>query len=135
MIKIISGTKGTGKTKEILNMANLAIDEAKGNIVFLSDTSKYSAEINSQIRFVKTKDYNLQVGLGIIDFMHGMIAGNRDIEYFFIDGLVRITKNQIDEMQEIYAGFEQIANDCNIKIVITVSSDDENIPEFIKKHL
>ena len=35
MIEIISGEKGKGKTKELLNKVNTSITSATGNIVYL----------------------------------------------------------------------------------------------------
>ena len=37
MIKLITGAKGTGKTKIIIDMANDNVETAKGDIVFLTD--------------------------------------------------------------------------------------------------
>ena len=34
MIQAVVGGKGTGKTKTLVNMANKALDETKGEIVF-----------------------------------------------------------------------------------------------------
>ena len=35
MVQIIAGRKGKGKTKYLLDMANTAVKEAKGSIVYL----------------------------------------------------------------------------------------------------
>ena len=37
MVKILAGEKGEGKTKRMIDMANAAGKEAKGNIVFVDD--------------------------------------------------------------------------------------------------
>lgn len=39
MVKILAGEKGEGKTKRMIDMANAAGKEAKGNIVFVMTTT------------------------------------------------------------------------------------------------
>ena len=51
-MQIIYGPKGTGKTKAIIDKANLALDEAKGNVLFLTDTKRYTINLNHNIKFI-----------------------------------------------------------------------------------
>ena len=44
MVQIIAGKKGKGKTKYLLDMANNAIKESKGSIVYLDKSSKHMYE-------------------------------------------------------------------------------------------
>ena len=55
MIKLITGAKGTGKTKIIINMANDNVDTAKGDIVFLTDTDRYMYSLRYQVRVINTE--------------------------------------------------------------------------------
>ena len=41
MVQIIAGAKGKGKTKYLLDMANTAVKEAKGSVVYLDKSSKH----------------------------------------------------------------------------------------------
>ena len=41
MVQIIAGKKGKGKTKYLLDMANNAVKESKGSIVYLDKSSKH----------------------------------------------------------------------------------------------
>ena len=41
MVQIIAGKKGKGKTKYLLDMANTAVKEAKGSIVYLDKSAKH----------------------------------------------------------------------------------------------
>ena len=48
MIEIISGEKGKGKTKELLNKVNTSITSATGNIVYLDKRSEeHTSELQS----------------------------------------------------------------------------------------
>ena len=40
MIQVIAGKKGSGKTKRIIDMANLATRDSKHDIVFIDDDAR-----------------------------------------------------------------------------------------------
>ena len=40
MIKVIYGAKGTGKTKMMIDAANATVPEAKGHMIFITDSKR-----------------------------------------------------------------------------------------------
>lgn len=56
MIEIISGEKGKGKTKELLNKVNTSITSATGNIVYLDKSQKHMYELNNKIRLINVSN-------------------------------------------------------------------------------
>ena len=54
MIQAVVGGKGTGKTKTLVNMANKALDETKGEIV-LSAERRRMIELNHRIRLIQLR--------------------------------------------------------------------------------
>ena len=54
MVKVIMGLKGTGKTKQIIDLTNTAVDTAHGNVVAIAHDSKLTYDINYKIRLVDT---------------------------------------------------------------------------------
>ena len=60
MVQIIAGAKGKGKTKYLLDMANTAVKEAKGSVVYLDKSSKHMYELNNQIRLINV-DRNIRL--------------------------------------------------------------------------
>ena len=56
MVQIIAGRKGKGKTKYLLDMANTAVKEAKGSIVYLDKSSKHMYELNNKIRLINVAE-------------------------------------------------------------------------------
>lgn len=131
MISIIYGSKGSGKTKAIIDKANNTVSESKGNVVFITDTNNYIYEIKHQIRYIMTKDYQIGSEDGLIGFLNGIIANDHDIEYIFIDGAARIANTDIDNIKNLFASMEGY-NDINF--ILTISSDYDNLPEYIKKY-
>lgn len=136
MIKFISGAKGTGKTKVIIDMANDNVETAKGDIVFVTDTDRYMYSLRYQVRVVNAK----QLKKGdepiceetLIGFIKGLLAGNHDIETLYIDGAHRMLNKSVHEMKDFFDDLRNIAQDTQTQFVLTVSEDEENFPDFLR---
>lgn len=135
MVKIIYGTKGTGKTKQIIDQCNAAVVGAKGNVVYITDTSEHSLEIKHAVRYINTKDYLVNGQDRLIGFLGGLIAGNTDIEYVYIDGAARMTSVPITEMEALYNFLGKLTEEYGTTFVLTVSAELKDIPNYIKKYI
>ena len=139
MIKLITGAKGTGKTKIIINMANDNVDTAKGDIVFLTDTDRYMYSLRYQVRVINTECLK-RAGQSAVDerelvgFIRGILAGNHDIESFYIDGAHRMLARTVAEMEDFFTDIYAIAKTTDTKFILTVSENEENFPESLKKY-
>ena len=134
-MKIIYGPKGTGKTKTIIDSANKSLNEAKGHVIFITDTSKYSHELNIKIRFLDVSSFAIQGADGLRGFIKGIVTANGDNEYIYIDGLARIAGKKIEELAPIYAAMEKLEKDFGVNFTLTCSSTKEELPEFILKYV
>lgn len=135
MIKIICGPKGSGKTKRIIDTANDEIASAKGHLIFITDTKRYMYDLRREIRFIDVTDYAVAGEDALCGFIKGVIAGGYDNEYVFIDGVARIAGKNIKDMAQLFFMLEKIADMRELKIYITCSCAEEELPEFIRKHL
>lgn len=135
MVRFISGSKGTGKTKVIIDMANDNVETAKGDIVFLTDTDRYMYSLRYQVRVVNAtqlKKSDVISEESLIGFIRGLLAGNHDIETLYIDGAHRMLKKTVHEMEDFFKDLREIAKDTQTQFVLTVSEDEANFPEFLK---
>lgn len=138
MIKLITGAKGTGKTKIIIDMANDNVETAKGDIVFVTDTDRYMYSLRYQVRTVNAK--TLKRGdapiseEALIGFIKGILAGNHDIETLYIDGAHRMLNKTVHEMEDFFTDIYKVANDTDTQFVLTVSENEDNFPEFLSKY-
>lgn len=136
MIKFISGAKGTGKTKIIIDMANDNVETAKGDIVFLTDTDRYMYSLRYQVRVVNASQ--LKKGdapvseEALMGFIRGLLAGNHDIETLYIDGAHRMLGKTVFEMKDFFDDLRCVATSTDTKFVVTVSENEENFPDFIR---
>ena len=57
MVQIISGKKGKGKTKYLLDSVNGAVASAQGSVVYFDKTAKNMYELSNKVRFINVSDY------------------------------------------------------------------------------
>ncbi len=135
MIKIICGPKGSGKTKKLIDAANSAAKEAKGLSVFVTDNKRCMYDINRAIRFIDVSDWDVAGEDALCGFIKGVAACNSDHEYIYIDGVSRITGKGLAELAGIFYMLDKIASENKITITITCSSEEKDLPDFVKKYL
>ena len=131
MIKVISGEKGTGKTKIILDSVNETAKSAKGNVVFIQQKKAYSANIDFNVRCIYTEDYSVKGVSGLVSFVDGLMAGNSDIEYIFIDGILRIAECEVADLEAFAAEAKKLSAEYGVKFVLTVSCATDALPSFL----
>ncbi len=134
-MKIIYGPKGTGKTKTIIESANQTLNTAKGHVLFVTDTARYTYDLNNQIRYLDVTGFDVIGEDGLRGFIKGLVAANGDNEYIYIDGIARITGKPLSELDNIFAAMEKLEKDYDVKFVLTCSSHKEDLPAFILKYV
>ena len=135
MVKIICGPKGSGKTKRIIDAANEAVAVAKGNLIFITDTKRYMYDLKREIRFIDTSDYSIAGEDALCGFIKGVVAGGYDNEYVYVDGIARIAGEAIRDMAQFFYMMEKVAQMRDLKLYITCSCAEEELPDFAKKYL
>lgn len=135
MVKVICGPKGSGKTKRIIDAANAAVEVAKGNLIFITDTKRYMYDLRREIRFVDSSDYSIAGEDALCGFIKGVIAGGYDNEYVYVDGIARIAGKAIKDMAQFFYMMEKVAQMRDLKLYITCSCAEEELPDFARKYL
>ena len=140
MIQLITGNKGTGKTKAIIDIANDHVETAKGDIVFLTDTDRYMYSLRYQIRAINTSDLKRGTESHVredmlVGYIYGVLAGNHDIESMYIDGAHRMLGKDVSDMEHFFLDLEEIAEKTDTKFVVTVNQDEDELPEYLGKYL
>lgn len=135
MIKVIYGSKGTGKTKMLIDAANAAVEKAKGHLIFITDTKRGMYDLERDVRFIDVTDYDVAGEAALCGFVKGVIAGNNDNEYVYIDGVVRIAGKPVSELAAFFYMLEKVSTTNNLTITVTVSASKEELPDFVTKYL
>ena len=79
MIKLIVGTKGSGKTKAMIDQINDAVKTSKGNVVVVEKGMKLTYDIAPAARLIDLDEYKISGGEMLYVFVAGLMASNYDI--------------------------------------------------------
>ena len=135
MIKVIMGKKGSGKTKQMIDMINIAVQTEHGNVVCIERGSKLTFDISHQIRLVESSEYDVNSYTALKGFVSGMYAGNYDITHIFIDSLTKIVgSDECNETVEFLNWLNAFGEKQGIKFTITISADAESACDGIKQY-
>lgn len=133
MIKVFCGKRGTGKTKRLLGIANEGLKKAKGDSVYIDVNNKKSIYLQSDIRFINTKELEIKGTEGIYGLICGIIAQNYDVENVYIDNLTNMIDISVPENEKLFEKLEELSRRFNINIFINIDCDDCNLVQsFIK---
>jgi len=135
MIHVFCNKRGSGKTKDLITLANETAKIAKGDLVYINDTNRQLPEIHRPIRFIATNDYKLDSYEGFYGFVCGILSENYDIETVFVDGLSNMIHGDIEDAAHLFFDLEKLAHKNNVEFYINVNHEKDEIPEFIKKYV
>ena len=135
MIGVMMGKKGSGKTKQMIEMINNAVQTEHGNVICIEKGNKLTFDIHYQIRLVESSQYDIANYTALKGFISGLYAGNYDITHIFIDSLTKIVGGECDNQTEQFLDWlNNFGEQHNIKFTITISDDASLAPEGVKKY-
>ena len=134
MVRVIMGVKGTGKTKQMIELINEAAKTEAGSVVCIERGPKLTYDIHNSIRLVEASDYSIDSFDALKGFVCGLYAGNYDISQIFIDSLCKIVPSDITpEVEKFLAWLDKFSEQHNIKFVVTISADQALATDGISK--
>ena len=135
MVRVIMGKKGSGKTKQMIEMINAAVQTEHGNVVCIEKGEKLTFDIHYQIRLVEASEYDIASYTALKGFVSGLYAGNYDITHVFIDSLTKIAGGDCNvETENFLDWLSTFSEKHNIKFTVTISDDASLASEGIKKY-
>ena len=108
---------------------------AKGHLIFITDNKRCMYDLEREIRFIDVKDFDIAGEAALCGFIKGVIAGNHDNEYVYIDGVMRIAGKAANELAGFFYMLDKVAEQNGLTITLTVSAAKEDLPDFIAKYL
>ena len=133
MIKLIVGTKGSGKTKAMIDQINDAVKTSKGNVVVVEKGMKLTYDISSSARLIDLDEYKISGGEMLYGFIAGLMASNSDITDLYIDGILKVLDHDLNRLGVVLDEIAAIAGD-SVKVTVTVSADEAALPHNVKKY-
>lgn len=132
MIKLITGKKGTGKTKILIDMINESVKSTNGDLICVEKGAKLTYDISYRVRLVDAERFNISGYDSFYGFIAGMLAGNYDIKEIFVDSILKIGGADLDEFGIMLEKLDKLTGD-DTQVVFTVSADKEEMPASVTK--
>ena len=132
MIKLIYGKKGSGKSKQLLDMANAEALGAEGNIIYIDDNNRCMYDLKHEIRFINISEYKIKSVDNFYGFVCGLLSGDFDISSIYIDGLKKILYKEDANIELLLENLDKALKDVSAYIIY---SGSDEIPEYLKKYI
>ena len=124
MIKLFIGSKGSGKTKTLIEMVNNAVSESKGNVVCIEKGDKLIHDITYKARLIDSDEYGICVADTLYGFIAGVLASNSDITDMFVDSALKIIGNDVAGFEAMLKKLEGITKDVNLVMTASIAVDE-----------
>ena len=135
MVKVIMGQKGTGKTKQMIDLINTAVSTENGNVVAIAHDSKLNFDISYKIRLVDTSEYIIPNYDTLKGFLYGLYASNYDITHVFIESLNKLVPTVGNEDVEPFLDWlEAFSQKSGIKYTVSSSEDSSKANDGVRKY-
>lgn len=133
MVKIITGNKGSGKTKILIEAIHDAEKKSNGNVVAIQKGSSLNTDITYKVRLVNIEDYDIEGVDAFYGFIAGILSSDHDCTDIFVDATLKITGRDYAKLGEMFDKLAKITP--NTTVTLTVSADNNELPENVKKFI
>lgn len=133
MIKLITGKRGSGKTKILIDAIHEAEKQSKGNVVAIQKGSSLNTDITYKVRLVNIEDYAVEGVDAFYGFVAGILSSDHDCTDIFVDATLKITGREYAKVGEMFEKLDKISADTTI--TCTISADNSELSDNIKKFI
>ena len=135
MVKVIIGSKGSGKTKELVKCINEAVQSETGSVVCIEQGKSLMYDVDYRVRLIDAKEYAITNITLLKGFISGLHAGNFDITHIFIEGLYKLIGEDPALGDEFVAWCDTFGSTNSMNFTLTVSEAPGEASEVMKKYL
>ena len=135
MVKLLIGHKGSGKTKQMIDLANQSLEQRDGSIVFINKNNRLMLDLKYRIRAVSMEEYPHITNIDeYIGFVYGIISSDHDIQMIFIDSILKHADVKIEHLEEFLSRLSKISEMYGPDFVVSISADIDEIGDYIKQY-
>ena len=134
MVKFILGEKGSGKTKWLIDNANRDMKSGNGNIAFIDVDDNHIFSLDYNVRLINAMEFNILNIESFYGFLCGILSMDYDLEKIYVDGIYKIMKMGIDELEYLLEKLNKIGGKYETHFYINVEYKLSEIPDHFKEH-
>lgn len=128
MITLLTGKKGSGKTKKLIDLANAAVEKSNGNVVVIEKGLKLTYDISHDARLIDSDAYGIK-GLDALEgFLCGICAGNYDVTDILLDSTLKIIGQDMTALADLITKAKKLSEAANVTFTLSISADESEIP-------
>ena len=128
MVTLLIGHEGAGKTKRMIDMANDAVEHAKGSIIFINKNQRLMYDLKYRIRVICMEDYeHITNSDEYIGFLYGIISADHDIETIFIDSILKHADVKLSSLPEFIDRLKDISKNYGMDFVVSLSAEKDEM--------
>ena len=128
MVKLLVGHKGTGKTKQMIDLANNQVENSNGSVIFINKNSRLMYDLKYRIRVVCMEEYeHITNSDEYIGFIYGIISSDHDIETIFIDSILKHADFSLGDPPEFLTRLKNISKNYGMDFVVSLSAEKEEM--------
>lgn len=131
MITLLTGTKGSGKTKKLIALIDEAFKASQGHVICVEQKDALRYSVKPSVRLVSTDHYDIKGFDAFYGLLAGLCAGDHDITDILVDATLRIGSRDYDELAAFLTKVDALGKDTDTKFTFTVSTETENIPASV----
>ena len=136
MVRLIMGTAGAGKTKQLIELIHASVEAEKGSVVCIEPGADMTYDVSYNVRLVNAGEYDLNSFECLRGFISGLYAGNYDISHVYVDNLCKITRNnETYEIEKFLTWLERFSNKNAVKFTVTVSAEEDGATDVMRQFM
>lgn len=128
MVKLFVGHKGSGKTKQMIQLANDMTETCHGSLVFINKDSRLTFDLKYQIRVICMDDFpHITNSDEYIGFIYGIISSDHDIDTMFIDGILKHADVSLGNLPVFIERLKKISEMFELDFIVSLSAEMEEM--------
>lgn len=134
MVKFILGEKGAGKTKWLIDNANIEMKKGNGNIAFIDVDDDHIFTLNYNVRLINAMEFNILDIESFYGFLCGLMGMDYDLEKVYVDGIYKIMDISIEDIENLLDRLSKVGKKFNTEFYINIDYTLDEIPDNLKDH-
>ena len=135
MVRLIMGSNGAGKTKQLIELIHASVEAEKGSVVCIESGADMTYDVSYNVRLVNAGEYNVNSYECLRGLVCGLYAGNYDISHMFVDNLCKITgDDDLHAVETFLSWLDRFSHKNSVKFTVTISADEETATEGLKQY-
>lgn len=135
MVNLLTGQKGSGKTQQMIELANGKAKECEGNVIFIKNSHNDTSSVSFDIRAICMEDYpSIRNVDDYTGFIYGMLSTNSDIQVIFIDGILKQSDITVENIPRLVDRLDNISKKHGVEFYLSISANKEELTGINAEH-